>query len=234
MLPADFSARISTLSGQLVEQGRRVQAQLETCFEALFTADPARAQQAVTLDDAIDNADVAIEQAAVSLLTEATRAGAQLEPAQLRAVLTIVKVNNELERVADAGVDVAELVKHALQGAAAYPPTFRIMANSVIGILRDTNTAFATGNPGLAKVVIQSQHAVTEFKNQIVRQAEEQIARGLMTTDFAFRLHEVGGQCETIADHCTNIAEQIIYAATGAIVRHADASRVEVRKPATE
>jgi phosphate transport system protein len=233
MPSADFSARIAMLATEIVHQGTRVQAQLEAAFEALFSGDHARADAAIAMDDAIDQADVAIEQGAVLLLTEATREGAQLDPSQLRWVLTIVKINNELERVADAGVDVAELVRRVQAGAAPYPPTFRIMANSVIGIVRDTNAAFQNTNAALAKVVLQSQHAVSSFKSEIVRQAEEQIARGLMTVDFAFRLHEVGGLCELIADHCTNMAEQVIYAASGAIVRHMETSWVEVRRTRT-
>jgi phosphate uptake regulator len=49
-----------------------------------------------------------------------------------------------------------------------------------------------------------------------------------MNVDFAFRLHEIGSQCELMADHCTNIAEQVIYAATGAIVRHLPHEWVEI------
>ena len=52
-----------------------------------------------------------------------------------------------------------------------------------------------------------------------------------MNVDFAFRLHEVATQCELIADHCTNIAEQVIYLTTGAIVRHMTNSWVELPRP---
>jgi phosphate uptake regulator len=68
--------------------------------------------------------------------------------------------------------------------------------------------------------VLQSQHAVTAFKAAILRDAEEKIAKGAMGVDFAFRLHELASQCELMADHCTNMAEQVIYVTTGAIVRH--------------
>lgn len=227
-----FNDRITTLKTDLVEQGRRVQGLLEAAFDAVFSRDTTQAARVATLDDEVDRVDVRLEQAAVQLLTDATREGAQLAPNQLRAVLTIVKINNELERIADAGVDVSELVE-PLQGLGApFPDTFRVIANSVIGILRDVNSAVLRQDPVMAKVVLQSQHAVAAFKDAIVRAAEQKIANGQMNVDFAFTLHEIAGQCVLIADHCTNIAEQIIYLTTGSIVRHMPAQWVEVAKPA--
>lgn len=226
-----FAKRLESLKSDLVVQGARVLSLVEGAFEAVFSKDSSAAaqagRQAVGQDDAVDIADVAFEKACVGLLTDATQAGstasdAVLNERQLRAVLTFAKVNNELERIADAGVDVAELARDGLLGVAntACPETFRVMANSVIGILRDSNTSIAKDDAAMAKVVLQSQHAVTAFKAAILRDAERRIAQGTMSADFAFKLHEMASRCELIADHCTNIAEQVIYAQTGAIVRH--------------
>ncbi len=227
--PAEMAQRIARLQADLIEQGRRVLSMLEAAFDAAFARDPERASAAEARDDEIDAADVAIERAAVQLLSDATRAGAAMDPPDLRSVLTIVKVNNELERIADCAVEVAGLVRRHAGTTGAYPDTFRVMANSVIGILRDTNLAVQRGDAALAKVVLQSQHAVTAFKAALLRDAEEKIARGAMQVDFAFQLHEMATECERIADHCTNIAEQVIYQTTGAIVRHTDAQWVITR-----
>ncbi|MBS0191274.1 MAG: PhoU domain-containing protein [Phycisphaerales bacterium] len=230
-MPQDFSKRISDLLADLETQGRRVQALLELAFDAFFTRDTVKAARVNSDDDAIDAADVAIEKASVALLNDATNTGASLGETDLRRVLTIVKVNNELERIADVAVDLADLVKPGTSDAArAFPATFRMMANSVIGILRDTTTAFARSDAPLAKVVLQSQHCVTAFKDAIVRDGEQQIAKGQMTVDFAFLLLEVASQCELVADHCTNVAEQIIYSSTGAIVRHTPTQWIEISR----
>lgn len=109
-MPQAFAERTQKLKTELVDQGRRVQQLVELAFEAAFERSADKAARAVALDDAVDTADVAIEQSSVQLLTDATRTGSQLEPQHLRILLTIVKVNNELERIADVGVDVAELV----------------------------------------------------------------------------------------------------------------------------
>lgn len=226
--PQGFAKRIEALTVMLAEQGRRVQAQLETAFSAVFLRDPVKAQAAIKADDEIDRVDVELEHSAVALLTDATLETSHLDEAQLRWVLTIVKVNNELERIADAAVDVAELVGPAQGAWAPLPDTFRVMANSVVGILRDTNACLLRADPVLAKVVLQSQHAVTAFKAAILRDAEEKIATGAMSVDFGFRLHELASQCELMADHCTNMAEQVIYVTTGSIVRHTPSEWVEI------
>jgi phosphate uptake regulator len=79
-------------------------------------------------------------------------------------------------------------------------------------------------------VVLQSEDAVEAFKAAILQDAERQIAAGAMPVDFAFALHEIANECCRMADHCTNIAEQVIYSLSGAIVRHTDAGWVEVRQ----
>lgn len=230
--PQGFSIRLERLRADLVRQHDRIRALLESCFEAVFARDPARAARAIALDDEIDRVDVEIEKAAVQLLTDATHENARLEPAQLRAVLTIVKVNNELERIADCGVAIAERATDFREMSGTIPETFQVMANSVVGIIRDTSLAFERSDAALAKVVLQSEDCVEAFKAAILKDAERKLGSAMMQVDFAFALHEIANGCCKIADHSTNIAEQIIYAVTGAIVRHTDAGWVEVSRTA--
>lgn len=224
--PDGFAERLARLKADLIEQGRRVQSLLESAFEAVFSADPGRAARVIAGDDVIDRVDVEIERAAVALLTDATGTSAQLDARQLRAVLTIAKVNNELERIADAAVAISERVNEA--PGLIVPETFRVMANSVVGILRDVNRSLDRMDPALARVVLQSEDCVGNFKDAILRDAESRIANGTMSVDAAFLLHEFASQCERITDHCTNIAEQVIYSATGAIIRHTEGHWHEV------
>ncbi|GJQ29752.1 MAG: phosphate transport system regulatory protein PhoU [Phycisphaerae bacterium] len=232
--PEGFIARIDHLKRELVAQGRRVQTMLEAAFEALFERSANRADWAIAQDDEVDLVDVRIEQHSVQLLTDATRQGAELDATQLRTVLMVVKVNNELERAADVASDIAARAKADATAAVVYPDTFRVMANSVIGIVRDANTAIARNDPALAKIVLQSQHAVAAFKDAVLRDAEAKLATGHLRPDAAFLLHETANDCELIADHCTNIAEQVIYLTTGSIVRHTEANWVQLPQPPKE
>lgn len=206
-----------------------MQSLIETAFDATFARDMAAAARVESQDEVIDRIDVDIEKACVELLTDATAAGAALPPEQLRAVLVVVKVNNELERIADLGVRVAKHVKDLPPPPAAIPETFRVLANSVVGILRDATTCLDKADARLAKVVLASEDAVETFKRAVLRDLQGQVAAGRkMAVDYAFTLQELASACEGMTDHCTNIAEQVIYASTGAIVRHMEGKWEEV------
>ncbi|MBK7405300.1 MAG: hypothetical protein IPJ41_11880 [Phycisphaerales bacterium] len=227
-----FSQRLDSLSAGLAEQGRRVTELFEHACDAVFAMDVGRARAVVDADDVIDRVDVELEQAAVGLLTDVANDGAKLEPANLRRVLTIVKINNELERAADAATEIAAKSPALSEIGQSLPDTFRVLTNSVAGILRDVTRAFERSDARLAKIVLDSEDTVEAFKSQLLRDAERAIAGGTMGVDLAFIIHELANQCERIADHATNIAEQIIYSATGAIVRHTDAGWIELPKRA--
>lgn len=216
-----FDQRLTRLKADMVEQGRRVQAQVERAIEAVFERDQTKAKQVVGSDAQIDAIDVAIEKAAVRILADATRSGAAIGPEQLRLILTIVKVNNEVERIADGAVSIAEQTETFARLNASPPETFRVMANSVIGILEATDDAFDRMDTHLARTVLASDDAVLSFKKILLRETTERIAAGSEPVDVGFALLMMATDLERMADHCTNIAEQVIYVTTGAIVRHA-------------
>ena len=217
--PEGFRRRIELLTAEIVAQAGRAQAVVESAIDSVFTADAARARRAIEQDAEVDRVDVEIERTAVALLGDATREGAALSSDQLRIVLTVVKVNNEIERIADAGVAIAEMSAGGC--APAQPPdTFRVMANSVIGILETTARSYERRDERLARAVLASDDAVLAFKQVLLRESQEQIAAGRRTVDSAFALQTMATNLERIADHCANIAEQVIYLATGSIVRH--------------
>jgi phosphate transport system protein len=105
------------------------------------------------------------------------------------------------------------------------------MANSVLGMLRDANRALVTGNPDLARQVLLFDDTVDRFKNEILLHAQEQVALGPFSVRFAFQLTSVTRSVERIADHCTNICEQVIYVETGKIVRHRPEGWSEPERP---
>ncbi len=215
-----FQQRLSALKADLIAQGRRVQSISEAAFDAIFSRDDATAARVVAMDEEIDRVDVELEKNCVALLTDACGASCTLEPERLRLVLTIVKVNNELERIADVAVSIAEEARLIPDSVAALPPTFRVLANSVVGIIRDATNCLDRADPELARVVLLSEEAVGQFKKALVRDAQDQLAAGRMTLPFAMALNETATFCLVMADHCTNIAEQVMYSATGTIVRH--------------
>jgi phosphate transport system protein len=142
------------------------------------------------------------------------------EEHSIRSVLTIVKVNNELERIADLAVLVAESAIDSENLISSAPPTFRVMANSVVGMARDTTQALADTETELAIRVLSFDDTVNRFRREIVLDVQNRTSNGELDPLLAFKLLAVTRSLERIADHCTNICEQVIYLNTGKIVRH--------------
>ena len=204
----------STLEGiwqMLFDQGERVTTLVLNAVEAFFEHD-IEAANAVSLADAtVDHVDVEIERRCIDVLGQ----GVQGEYT-LRSILTIVKVNNELERIADCAVDIAD----AATDTSTVPSTIRVMANSVVGMLRDANTALATRDTALGRRVLSFDDTVDAFKTEVLADAQTSLAEGTTHITAAIGLLSMVRAVERIADHCTNICEQTIYLETGNIVRH--------------
>ena len=212
---SNFNESLLHLRSDIVSQGDRVLAITLKAVESYFDGDREKARAVIADDEEIDRVDVEIERASIPLLAMGVT-----DEKSIRSVLTIVKVNNELERVADCAVDIAEAVLSDVALPARIPDVFRVMANSVIGMLRDSNRALASGNVSLAQQVLLFDDTVASFKKQLMKTAQEQVAAGILPVDYAFRLLTITKSIERVADHCTNICEQVIYLHAGLIVRH--------------
>lgn len=210
-----FDSSLAKLRQDIVAQGDRVLDITLKAVECYFDGDRAKAAAVIAADEEIDRVDVEIERASIPLLAMGVT-----DEKSIRSVLTIVKVNNELERVADCAVDIAEAVGSEVPLPARIPDAFRVMANSVIGMLRDSNRALADGNTNLAQQVLLFDDTVAMLKKQLVMSAQEQVAAGTLPVEYAFRLLSITKSIERIADHCTNVCEQVIYLHAGLIVRH--------------
>jgi phosphate transport system protein len=210
-----FELQLAGLERDLVQQGARVLDLCTQAVESYFDVDLKKAARVVELDHPIDKVDVEIEKRSVPLLGMG-----QTDEHEIRRVLTVVKVNNEYERIADGGVNIAEGVIDERERALRVPDTFRVMANSVLGMLRDTNRALERHDANLGRQVLLFDDTVDRFKKEIVLHAQEQVAAGHFSVRFAFGLMSVTKSVERIADHCTNICEQVIYLESGMIVRH--------------
>jgi len=212
--------RIAQLRADIVEQGRRVEQMVQTAVESVFDRDADKASWVIKHDEVIDRADVEIERAAVDLLTVIAHNAVDLPPRDLRRLLMIVKVNNELERIADNATLTAEQVEVFAQLPCRLSNRFRVMANSVIGVVRDTATCLEREDLEFSQTVLASDDTIDEFERAILHEMQQGVADGEVGVEFAFATNIMANELERIGDHCTNIAEQVIYIATGKIVRH--------------
>ncbi len=212
---SSFAKKLEQLKGDLVTQGNRVVDLVLRATEAAFEHDVQRAQAVIDDDSVIDKVDVEIERASIPLL-----AMGPTNEHDIRSVLTIVKINNELERIADCAVGIAETVIDSKEQPEKLPETLHVMANSVIGMLREANTALVKLDTALAERVLRYDDTVASFKREILMQSQTRLAEGRASVPLAFRVLTMAQTFERIADHCTNICEQVIYLESGLVVRH--------------
>lgn len=210
-----FAEHLEILSADLIDQGDRVEALALDAIDCCFGGDVDAAATVQDQDNEIDRVDVAIERSSIELLQMGTS-----DPGDIRRVLTIVKVNNELERIADCAVNVSGFARTNAAGELLLPATFRVMANSAVGMIRDSMRSLRDSDCDLARRVLAFDDTVDAFQAELERDTQQGVADGRYTAAIAFSLLGVTRNLERMADHCTNIAEQVIYLVSGRIVRH--------------
>ena len=207
-LVADLKSRVARMSAS-------VQQSVEQVVEAIFNADAAMAQRVIDLDRKIDDEEVKVEKTAIDLL-------ALHQPAarDLRLVTSIIKVNSDLERVADCAVNAAQRVIPLARQGYQPPAELKLMCNTVIATLRDTTKAFNLADAELARQVLRSDDVVDALYHQIVQDMLVGMERGGPDANTRLSNIMIAKNLERIADHCTNIAEDVIFVRLGRIVRH--------------
>ncbi|HZN66364.1 MAG TPA: phosphate signaling complex protein PhoU [Tepidisphaeraceae bacterium] len=207
---------LDDLKGRVSRMGAMVQQAVEQAVQAVLAHDPKLARQVVDGDRGIDEEEVRVEKAAIDLL-------ALHQPAagDLRYVTTVIKVNSELERIADCAVNAAQRVPPLSHDAGDEAPAdLRLMSNTVLSTLRDTIRALNLGDVDLARQVMRSDDVVDALYHQIVQDVLCHIQAGQHKASSDLSYIMIAKNLERMADHCTNIAEDVVYVHTGRIIRH--------------
>jgi phosphate transport system protein len=211
-----FVDLLEDLKSRLARMTALVQQIVDVSVDAMLAADSGMAQRGIDSDVRIDEEEVRVEKSAIDLL-------ALYQPAavDLRLITTVIKANSDFERIADCAVNIAQRVL-LLARLEAYPPPddLRLMGSSVTSTLRDTIKSFNFQDDQLARQVLRSDDVVDALYHQIVQDmlSSMETDSQKVNSDLAYIM--IAKNLERIADHCTNIAENVIYVASGKIIRH--------------
>jgi phosphate transport system protein len=207
--------RLDELKDRVARLTSLVQQSAELAVQSILTADAALAQRVYDLDSRIDDEEVEIERQAIDLL-------ALYQPAagDLRLITVIIKANSDFERIADCAVNASQRVLGLVRGGYHAPADLRMMANSVLSTLRDTIKAFNLSDETLARQVLRGDDAVDALYHQIVQDMLSRLEAGGGDANVELSNIMIAKNLERVGDHCTNIAEDVIYAHTGQIIRH--------------
>jgi phosphate transport system protein len=189
---------------------------IEKSIRALFDRDAQLARTLMEADTPIDLEENYIEEECLKIL-----ALHQPVAVDLRRVATIVKINNDLERMADLAVNIAERALDLANGPEVpVPATFRQMTDLTNTMVRDSLDAFLKLDVALAKRVCRLDDEVDRYNLAIIDQVSKFMKQSPNNVEPGLHLFSAARQLERIADHATNIAEDVVYLVDGKIIRH--------------
>jgi phosphate transport system protein len=208
--------QIDALKQKILFVGTLVEEAIAKAILALNSRDAGLANAVIDADAEIDRMEVDVEEECLKIL-----ALYQPVAADLRFVVAVLKINNDLERMGDLAKNIAKRVVF-LAECELYelPVDYRDMAGRAKGMVKDSLDALVNSDTALAQKVRKSDDEVDAQRRIIERQIEDQIARHPDRTQGLLRLASVARHLERIADMATNVAEDVIYMVEGEIVRH--------------
>jgi len=212
-----FDDEMRLLNEDLLKMAALVESAIYKSIEALKTRDKELAQLVINDDMTIDEIENRIEEQAVDLL-------ALFQPMarDLRFVTTGMKINSELERIADLCVNICQRVID-ISGQPLLKPLVDIpkLAENANGMVKGAIDAFVTKDEKLAKNVILSDKISNQYRDLITAELiNDFIAKDGSTAPRAIPLLLITRDLERISDHATNIAEDVIYMVDAKVVKH--------------
>jgi phosphate transport system protein len=211
-----FAERLEALRRRLILMGGEVETQIRASIEALTEGSAEKAQAVIARDEEIDRLENQIEEEAIQLL-----ALEQPVAIDLRFLVGVLKINNDLERIGDHAVNIAEGAER-LAGRPPFQPAIgiRSMSEMVQTMLRESLDAFIARDAALAKRVIQ-QDDILDAKNEgVIRQLLTYMAEMPALISHCLELISVSKNLERVGDLATNIAEDTIFIAEAKLVKH--------------
>ncbi len=217
-MTAHFVHLLDELRRKSLRMASLVEDVLQEACEAVFDGDDALARRVVARDEDVDTEEVEVETEVIRLLALYQPVGSDL-----RLLCAVLKVNNDLERIADCAVNIAERASHLdHEFAKTQEDDVRGLATAVRQVLRQACQAYATEDEEQARRVLVKDDAIDALYGQFVRAVIPQTVEAPQSVAQFLDVLSVAKNLERIADHATNIAEDVVFLATGKIVRHSD------------
>jgi phosphate transport system protein len=212
-----FDVELDELKNEIVAMGKLVEEAIFKSIEALKTRNEALARNVINDDVNIDRLELRIDEKCVDLI-------ARFQPMakDLRLITTGMKINAEMERIADLAVDIAERTIELVDKPQLKPlvdiPKLTALAQMMI---RMAIESFVKGDIELAKKVVLSDPQANQLRNAIQQELiEDYMVKDGSTAPRAVQLLLIARFLERICDHTTNIAENVIYMVEAEVVKH--------------
>jgi phosphate transport system protein len=211
-----FREELEQLKARLLEMGGLAEEEVRLAVKGLVARDNVVIDQVLRGDGPLNALHIEIDNRCFMLL-----ALHQPMAADLRTIVSAVKINTDLERVGDLAVNIAEAARRYAQ----HPPVKRLidipqMARIAQSMLRDALDAFVRRDTDLAQNVLNEDDKLDALKTQIFRELLTYMLQDPATIEPALDLILISRHLERIGDHATNIAEDVIFIVSAKDVRH--------------
>jgi phosphate transport system protein len=214
-MPTHFENELSELKDKLLTMASYAETAVRNAVEALTTRNEELAQAVKQNDQIIDTFELEVDELAIQLLAKAPLA------TNLRLITVAMKISQNLERVGDEASKIAKRARDLSQE----PPlklTFDIprMANIALEMLKNALDSFVNQDPAAARVIIPRDREVDAMNKQIYRALAAHMIENPDTITRALHLIVVAKSLERIADHATNVAEEVVFLYEAQDIRH--------------
>ncbi len=220
-----FIEELDHLREKLLEMSGLVEDSIYRSVASLTQKDEQQAQQVIRNEDKINRLEIEIDDLAVGLL-----ALQQPMASDLRLITAAIKINTDLERMGDIAVNIVERSLYLMQEPLIKPLIdIPRMANLVQSMIRKALDAFVKRDADLARSVLLSDDTVDDLRDSIYEELIAFMERDPKTVRQAVNLMFIARNLERLADHATNIGEDVLFLVNGIDVRHHAETRQEPR-----
>lgn len=201
---------------EILAMSSMVEDMIQRACRALVEREPSLAVDVIDSDTQVDEREVHIEDDCLKIF-----ALHQPVASDLRRTATVMKINNDLERIADLAVNIAERGRVvASHPQFPIPETFSAMATEAISMVREALDSFVKLDAGKAREVLSKDDHVDDMNRAVIGELMDLMKEQPSMIDAALHCFSASRHVERIADHATNIAEDVIYLVEGEIARH--------------
>lgn len=211
-----FEEELEELQRQLLEMAGLVETAVRRSVQAVAERDASRAEEVFSNETRINRMQIEVDDLATRLL-----ALHQPMAKDLRFLTAAIKINSDLERMGDLAVNIAERSLSLIRKPELKPLVdIPAMAELTQGMVRDALDAFVNRDPGLARKVLLADDAVDQRRDLVCQELLDFMERDPVAVRRGFDLISIARNLERIADHATNIAEDVLFLISGIDVRH--------------
>ncbi len=207
---------LEKIKKMILSLGAMVESRVHMAMDVIDNTDAGLAEKIVKTDYEIDEMEVEVEE-------ECLKALALYQPVavDLRFLIAVIKINNDLERIGDQTVNIAQRVTIlAKQPRYSFVFDYSTMAEKAQSMLKQSLDSLVNMDIDLAMEVLRLDDEVDDLKNKAYDQIKAAMADHPDYVGYLINLLLISRHLERLADHATNIAEEVIYMIEGEIVRH--------------